>query len=73
MEDRLFTYLWRHSRAEQYRVMLVVFLSLPFYYLLLDLPKLIVNGPIQGKGVRGRQRHLFRHHPSRLAIGRNPF
>ncbi len=50
MEDRLFTYLWRHSRAEQYRVMLVVFLSLPFYYLLLDLPKLIVNGPIQGKG-----------------------
>lgn len=50
MEDRLFTYLWRHSRAEQYRVIAVVLCSLPFYYLLLDLPKLIVNGPIQGKG-----------------------
>ncbi|HRE60138.1 MAG TPA: ABC transporter transmembrane domain-containing protein [Micropepsaceae bacterium] len=50
MEDKLFTYLWRHSRAEQFRVMAVVLCSLPFYYLLLDLPKLIVNGPIQGKG-----------------------
>ena len=40
MEDKLFTYLWRHSRAEQFRVMAVVLCSLPFYYLLLDLPKL---------------------------------
>ncbi|MCC6920224.1 MAG: ATP-binding cassette domain-containing protein [Alphaproteobacteria bacterium] len=50
MERRLFTYIWRHSLGEQLRVLTLIVLSLPFYFLSLNLPKLIVNGPIQGGG-----------------------
>lgn len=50
MDPNLFTYIWQHSRREQMSVIAIVLLSLPFYYLSLNLPKLIVNGPIQGKG-----------------------
>lgn len=47
MERRLFSYIWRHSLGEQWRVIALIALSLPFYFLSLNLPKLIVNGPIQ--------------------------
>ncbi len=50
MERRLFTYIWRHSLSEQLRVLSLIALSLPFYFFALNLPKLIVNGPIQGEG-----------------------
>ncbi len=50
MERRLFTYIWRHSLREQLRIIALIALSLPFYFLSLNLPKLIVNGPIQGDG-----------------------
>ena len=50
MERRLFTYIWRHSFGEQLAVLGVILASLPFYFLALNLPKLIVNGPIQGGG-----------------------
>ncbi len=50
MERRLFTYIWRHSLHEQLRVLALIALSLPFYFFALNLPKLIVNGPIQGDG-----------------------
>lgn len=50
MERRLFTYIWRHSLSEQLRVLTLILISLPFYFLSLNLPKMIVNGPIQGKG-----------------------
>ncbi|BCW87113.1 hypothetical protein sos41_02390 [Alphaproteobacteria bacterium SO-S41] len=50
MERRLFTYIWRHSFGEQLRVLALILLSLPFYFVSLNLPKLIVNGPIQGDG-----------------------
>lgn len=50
MERRLFSYIWRHSLGEQLRVLALIALSLPFYFFALNLPKLIVNGPIQGDG-----------------------
>ncbi len=53
MEPNLFKYVWRHSRAEQVVILLLVLLSLPFYYLSLNLPKQIVNEGIQGQGFEG--------------------
>jgi len=50
MERRLFVYIWQHSLREQLRVLALILVSLPFYFLSLNLPKLIVNGPIQGTG-----------------------
>jgi putative ABC transport system ATP-binding protein len=53
MEPRLFRYIWRHSKREQLAILLLVLLSLPFYFLLLNLPKDIVNRGIQGQGFAG--------------------
>ena len=50
MDTNIFRYTWRHSRRDQIWLLLVVVFSLPFYFLSLDLPKSIVNGPIQGEG-----------------------
>jgi len=50
MEPNLFKYIWRHSRGEQLVILLLVVISLPFYYLSLNLPKQIVNEGIQGQG-----------------------
>jgi putative ABC transport system ATP-binding protein len=53
MEPNLFKYVWRHSRAEQIGILILVLISLPFYFLSLDLPKSIVNQGIQGQGFDG--------------------
>jgi putative ABC transport system ATP-binding protein len=53
VEPNLFRYIWRHSLREQSEVLALVALSLPFYFLSLNLPKLIVSGPIEGKGFEG--------------------
>ncbi|HBF98491.1 MAG TPA: hypothetical protein DDW95_08080 [Alphaproteobacteria bacterium] len=53
MEPKLFKYIWRYSRREQLVVLGLVLASLPFYYLSLDLPRLIVNRPIRGEGFEG--------------------
>lgn len=53
MEANLFKYVWRHSRREQLLIVLAVAISLPFYFLSLDLPKQIVNQGIQGDGFSG--------------------
>src|SRR3712207_4466070 len=53
MDQNIFRYTWRHSRPAQIWLLFVVLASLPFYFLSLDLPKRIVNGPIQGEGFRG--------------------
>jgi len=53
MEPNLFKYIWRHSRREQLGILCTVLLSLPFYFLALDLPKGIVNRGIQGQGFAG--------------------
>jgi putative ABC transport system ATP-binding protein len=46
---RLFPYIWRNSAAEQIKILIVVVLSFPFYYISLDLPRHIISGAIQGK------------------------
>jgi len=50
MEPKLFKYIWRHSKQEQLSILLLVLLSMPFYFLSLDLPKTIVNQGILGQG-----------------------
>jgi len=53
MEPNIFNYVWRHSKAEQIGILILVLISLPFYFLSLDLPKSIVNKGIQGQGFDG--------------------
>lgn len=50
MEQSIFRYIWNYSRPEQVVVVLLVLLSMIPYYLAFDLPKQIVNGPLQGQG-----------------------
>ena len=50
MEPRLFRYIWTHSKRQQIWILIVVALSMPTYFLAFDIPKQIVNGPIQGGG-----------------------
>ena len=50
MESNLFKYIWRHSWREQLVILAVVVVSQVFYFMSLDLPKTIVNSPIQGEG-----------------------
>jgi ABC-type multidrug transport system fused ATPase/permease subunit len=53
MEPRLSRYIWTHTRKQQLWILLVVALSMIPYFLSFDLPKQIVNGPIQGQGFEG--------------------
>lgn len=48
MDPSLFRYIWRHSRGEQVFLLLVILASLPFSWVLLEVPKQIVNEAIQG-------------------------
>ncbi|MCP1336539.1 ABC transporter transmembrane domain-containing protein [Futiania mangrovi] len=50
MDANLFRYIWRHSRLDQLAVLVLVLVSLPFYFISLDLPRNIVNEAIQGQG-----------------------
>ncbi len=50
MEPNLFRYIWKHTRLQQLWVLFIVLASMPTYFFALDLPKRIVNGPIQGNG-----------------------
>ncbi len=43
-------YIWTHTRKQQLWILLVVAISMIPYFMSFDLPKQIVNGPIQGKG-----------------------
>ena len=53
MDQSIFRYTWRYSKLDQIWLLVIVVVSLPFYFLSLDLPKSIVNGPIQGQGFSG--------------------
>ncbi|MHB2165761.1 ABC transporter transmembrane domain-containing protein [Alsobacter sp. R-9] len=53
MNRNLFSYIWTHSRREQLAILAVVLVSLPFYFVSLDLPKYIVNDAIQGRAFAG--------------------
>ncbi|GAB5470031.1 MAG: ABC transporter ATP-binding protein [Rhodospirillales bacterium] len=55
MEHNLFKYVWRHSRPEQIVILTLVAVSMPFYFVSLDLPKMIVNTGIQGQGYSAEQ------------------
>ena len=59
MEPRLFRYIWTHSRRDQLIVLALIFLSLPFYWVSLDIPKQIVNDAIQGRAFKGKDTALF--------------
>lgn len=50
MDPSLPRYIWRHTRSQQLWILAIVLISMPTYFLALDLPKRIVNGPIQGRG-----------------------
>jgi putative ABC transport system ATP-binding protein len=49
----LFSYIWRNSQREQLVILIFVIVSLPFYYMSLELPKSIVNDAIQGRAFKG--------------------
>lgn len=62
MEKSLMRYIWTHTRPEQIWVLGIVLLSMIPYYLAFDLPKQIVNGPIQGDGFETADaQQLFMH------------
>ena len=53
LERNLFKYIWQHSKAEQMSILLLVLISMPFYFFSLNVPKNIVNIGIQGEGYGG--------------------
>jgi putative ABC transport system ATP-binding protein len=60
MERNIFRYIWDHSRKEQLTILSIVLVSLPFYFISLDLPKYIVNDAIQGRAfTNGRETATF--------------
>ncbi len=50
MEPNLAKYIWFHTWRQQAWILIVVAVSMVPYFMSFDLPKQIVNGPIQGKG-----------------------
>lgn len=53
MEPNLAKFIWNHTWRQQIWIVCIVVLSMIPYYLSFDLPKQIVNGPIQGEGFEG--------------------
>jgi putative ABC transport system ATP-binding protein len=53
METSITRYIWKHTSRQQLWILLVVAVSMVPYFLSFDLPKRIVNGPIQGQGFEG--------------------
>ena len=62
MERSLARYIWIHTWRQQIWILCIVALSMIPYFLSFDLPKQIVNGPIQGQGFKtpGAADILFR-------------
>ncbi len=50
MDENLTRYIWKHTRVQQFWILSIVALSMIPYYMSFNLPKEIVNGPIQGEG-----------------------
>lgn len=50
MDKSLLRYIWRHTRKQQIWVLAIVVISMVPYFMAFDLPKRIINGPIQGSG-----------------------
>ena len=66
MEPNIFKYIWHHSKQEQVAILLLVLLSLPFYFIALDVPKRIINRGIVGAGFDGPGSAIF------AVAGRSP-
>ena len=60
MEPSLTRYIWKHTRKQQLYILIVLLSMIP-YFMSFDLPKQIVNGPIQGKGFESPVRHAALH------------
>ncbi len=50
LDANITRYIWTHTRKQQFWILFVVALSMIPYFLSFNLPKQIVNGPIQGEG-----------------------
>ena len=50
LDPNLSRYIWRHTKPQQIWILCVVALSMIPYFMSFNLPKMIVNGPIQGAG-----------------------
>ena len=50
MENNLFQFIWKHSKANQLVLLAVTLLTFPILYLTLELPKRIINDAIGGTG-----------------------
>ncbi|MBT3906694.1 MAG: cyclic nucleotide-binding domain-containing protein [Rhodospirillaceae bacterium] len=50
MEQSIFGFIWRYSKLQQVVILVVTVLSFPFLYAALELPKIIINDAIDGKG-----------------------
>ena len=46
MERTLFSFIWKHSKREQFYLLLVTLVTFPFLYATLELPKRIINDAI---------------------------
>ncbi len=55
MEQSVFRFVWKHSRRDQIVILLLILLSLPFYWASLEIPKRIVNEALQGHAFSGGQ------------------
>ena len=49
MDQKLFPYIFRHSKYEQIQLLIQTLVAFPFLYYSLDLPKTIINKAISGK------------------------
>ena len=64
MAPSLYSYLWKHTKRQQLWMLVIVIVSVVPLYLSLNLPKLIINGPIQGSGFENGSTCLLYTSPS---------
>jgi len=50
MEPTLFAFIWKHSKKQQFFLLLLTLVSFPFLYASLELPKQIINDAIGATG-----------------------
>ncbi len=50
LDANITRYIWTHTKPQQFWILAVVAVSMIPYFLSFNLPKQIVNGPIQGEG-----------------------
>ena len=48
MESGFFSFVWRHSKRDQFIILFLAVISFPVVYLSLEVPKTIINEAISG-------------------------